>query len=500
MLLFYNDFAIERLGAKSDATYALMRDLLAAGTPIDGIGFQSHMSIHRYPAESDLRANFRRFGELGLRVNVSELDARTLLMPGSQDSRWQAQRIAFQQVVGACVVEPGLRGDHVLGIHRPALVDQRRRREPDDPLPFDRSYMPKPAYGGILDGLAGTLPRRGDNLVSNGDFAAGGDGWSASGGVLAVEVADGRAGSAACVSGRTDMRHGLLQVGLVDRLSAGGPLAFTAWARLRGAHQRATVIAELIVTEAAAEPRHGQRRVTRRPATAAGSSSPAPSASASRRRPRRSISSSAARPPASSCASPASSCARSRRAELDPPDFVQVNRVCRMLKTDGSGEVANVSTAARFETDAVRARGGGSLFFGLGAGSLLSYLLDPRLGRGRRAIARDRARRAAHEAKLEASKVEHDLINRAHGFAARLRSMTQPEQASDEVVSERVRAALGRVCSRASAIEVVVADGRATLGGPVLEREYVPVMRTAARVRGVRSVEDRLERHVSARG
>jgi CBS domain-containing protein len=142
----------------------------------------------------------------------------------------------------------------------------------------------------------------------------------------------------------------------------------------------------------------------------------------------------------------------------------------------------------------------GSMFVGLGAGSLLGYLLDPRLGRGRRAVARDRAYRTAHLAKLEAMKVEHDLINRAHGLAARLRTMTQPEQASDEVVSERVRAALGRVCSRASAIEVSVLDGRATLCGAILEREHVPVIRTAARVRGVRSVEDRMDRHVTPEG
>jgi len=253
VLLYYNDFAIERIGAKSDATYALMRDLLAAGTPIDGIGLQSHISIHRHPSDTDLRANIRRFAELGLRVNISELDARTLMMPGSQDSRWQAQRLAYQQVVGACVVEPGCEAVTLWGftdLHSWINTDA----EPDDPLPFDRSYMPKPAYTGILDGLGGALPKRGDNLVTNGDFAAGSDGWSASGGVLAVEVADARAGSAACVSGRTDVRHGLLQTGLSDRLSAGGAMAFTAWARLRGAAS-GNVIAELIVNDPAAEPR-----------------------------------------------------------------------------------------------------------------------------------------------------------------------------------------------------------------------------------------------------
>jgi len=253
VLLFYNDFGIERLGAKSDATYAMLRDLLANGTPIDGIGFQSHLSIHRYPADDDLRANFRRFAELGLRVNVSEVDARTLLMPATQDTRWQAQRIAFQQVVGACVLEPACEAITFWGFtDRYSWINADG--DPDDPLPFDRSYMPKPATDGILEGLAGLLPKRGDNLPRNGDFAAGADDWAASGGVLAVEAADGRAGSAACVSGRTDTRHGLTQAALLEPLSAGGPLFFAAWARLRGAPS-APVIAELIVTESAAEPR-----------------------------------------------------------------------------------------------------------------------------------------------------------------------------------------------------------------------------------------------------
>jgi endo-1,4-beta-xylanase len=253
VLLFYNDFGIERLGAKSDATYAMLRDLLASGTPIDGIGFQSHLSIHRYPADDDLRANFRRFAELGLRVNVSELDGRTLSMPGTQDTRWQAQRIAFQQVVAACVVEPACEAITFWGFtDRYSWINADG--DPDDPLPFDRSYLRKPATDGILDGLAGVFPKRGDNLTRNGDFAAGADGWGASGGGLMVEAADGRTGSAACVSGRGDVRHGLSQVGLLEPLSAGGPLVFTAWARLRGASS-APVAAELIVTESAGEPR-----------------------------------------------------------------------------------------------------------------------------------------------------------------------------------------------------------------------------------------------------
>lgn len=245
VLLFYNEVGIERLGPKADFTYAMLQDLIARGVPIDGIGLQSHVSIHRYPAESDLRANIRRFAELGLRVNISEADARTLLMPGDQASRWQAQRLAFQQIVGACVVEPGCEGVTLWGFtDRYTWINDDGSM--DEPLIFDVDYLPKPAYDGVLAGLAGTLPLPGDNVIENGDFAADAAGWSATAGELAVAAAVDRAGLAACVSGRTAETDALAQSGLLPRLQAGGPYAFSAQVRLRGATE-GTVNATLSV-------------------------------------------------------------------------------------------------------------------------------------------------------------------------------------------------------------------------------------------------------------
>jgi hypothetical protein len=37
-LLFYNDYNIEGLGAKSDAVYAMVKQLQAQGVPFDGVG------------------------------------------------------------------------------------------------------------------------------------------------------------------------------------------------------------------------------------------------------------------------------------------------------------------------------------------------------------------------------------------------------------------------------------------------------------------------------
>ena len=248
VLLFYNEIGAERLGAKSDFMYAMIQELLASGVPIDGIGLQSHVSTHRYPAESDLRANIRRFADLGLRVNISEVDARTKNVPGSQEARWLMERIAFQQVVGSCVVEPGCEAITFWGVtDNYSWINEEGE---EDPLLFDRSYMRKPAYEGALDGFLGLLPVRGANLVANSDFAGGATGWEATAGELTVAAAEGGTGNAACITGRSDVGDGLLQADLLEALQSGGPLAFSAMVRVDAA---SSVEAALLIVEGGEE-------------------------------------------------------------------------------------------------------------------------------------------------------------------------------------------------------------------------------------------------------
>ena len=137
-----------------------------------------------------------------------------------------------------------------------------------------------------------------------------------------------------------------------------------------------------------------------------------------------------------------------------------------------------------------------ALLGGIGVGSLLSYLFDPSRGRQRRARTRDKAVHALHEGPREAQRLQIMLTNRARGLACRLRAALLDEPASDEVIKERTRTALGRVCSHAHAIEVSVADGEVVLSGPIIERERARVLRDVSRVRGVRAVHDQLARHV----
>ena len=69
---------------------------------------------------------------------------------------------------------------------------------------------------------------------------------------------------------------------------------------------------------------------------------------------------------------------------------------------------------------------------------------------------------------------------------------------SDDLVAARVRAAVARAASHPHAIHVSADQGRVTLSGAVLLSEAAGVLRRAARVAGVRAVDDQLERHASS--
>lgn len=111
-LLFYNDYAIEDINAKSTAILTWAKGLLAQGVPIDGIGFQTHLDT-QYPLPTDMTANMQRFADIGLKVAETEVDVRTNVNPGTntpqsadlqtlQDANWK-QTIDSCLAIKACI-------------------------------------------------------------------------------------------------------------------------------------------------------------------------------------------------------------------------------------------------------------------------------------------------------------------------------------------------------------------------------------------------------------
>src|SRR5215208_7946745 len=108
---------------------------------------------------------------------------------------------------------------------------------------------------------------------------------------------------------------------------------------------------------------------------------------------------------------------------------------------------------------------------GAAIGAALLFVLDPSRGAKRRAMLRDRLMRAGHVAAEGAGATARDMNNRARGIASAVRGRLSDENASDDVVRERVRARLGRATSHARALDVDVCDGCVTLRGPILASE-----------------------------
>jgi len=131
-------------------------------------------------------------------------------------------------------------------------------------------------------------------------------------------------------------------------------------------------------------------------------------------------------------------------------------------------------------------------------GASVMYLMDPARGRRRRRLVADKVRHMAHIAGDTAAVTARDLANHARGLAAAAQRPFAGDDADDSVIHGRVRAELGRIVSHPGSVEVMVDQGCVVLSGPVLSDEVSSLLSGVAKVRGVRDVEDRLERHETA--
>jgi endo-1,4-beta-xylanase len=138
--LCYNDYNTDGQNAKSNAVYAMVQDFKARGVPIDCVGFQSHFNSAS-PVPSDYQANLQRFANLGVDVQITELDI---------EGSGTAQADNYGRVVRACLAVARCTGITVWGIR-----DTDSWRASGTPLLFDGNGNKKPAYTSTLNALNG---------------------------------------------------------------------------------------------------------------------------------------------------------------------------------------------------------------------------------------------------------------------------------------------------------------------------------------------------------
>lgn len=149
--LFYNDYNIEWSSPKSDAAHDLLAGLLESGVPVHGIGFQGHFTLDWFPSTHDMAMNFERFADLGLEIQLTEVDVR-LEVPIT-DEKLEAQADIYWQLMAVCMEQPACTTFITWGVSDRYSWIPDMRPGFDAGLLLDVDYEPKPAYWALIDAL-----------------------------------------------------------------------------------------------------------------------------------------------------------------------------------------------------------------------------------------------------------------------------------------------------------------------------------------------------------
>ena len=207
----------------------LVKRLLDRGVPVHGVGVQAHFfgllpGLFPLPTRAEFEGFLRALADLGVAVELTELDVSINYFQGDPDP-FARQAEFYGEVVAACMAVPNCTAVTTWGIDDSRTWLDRWELSaplaPHEPLLFDASLEPKPAYFAVRDALAareGPFYQRARQLVASFDDArAAGDLLGTRWALHWTRRALVRAGK---MLQRERFRAGCHQLELVDRLLA----------------------------------------------------------------------------------------------------------------------------------------------------------------------------------------------------------------------------------------------------------------------------------------
>jgi endo-1,4-beta-xylanase len=163
-LLFYNDYN-EISAVKREKMYKLVKGLKDAGVPIHGVGLQGHWAINE-PNREQLDSTIKRFADLGLKVQITELDISVYPKEhNARERRAEDDNTAFTTEREKAQLEKYKMCFEVFKKYRDAIsgvtfwnVSDRYswldnfpvQNRKDYPLLFDKNLKPKKAYWEVV--------------------------------------------------------------------------------------------------------------------------------------------------------------------------------------------------------------------------------------------------------------------------------------------------------------------------------------------------------------
>lgn len=151
--LFLNEQFDQYDSEKAESFLKYVEELVVKDIPIDGVGIQAH-AMFTVPRIEPFRKFLKAISDLGLKIEVTELDARLRLF-GSHDDPYQAQGDFYETFVAACLENPLCSGVTIWGVSDRHSwyngIGVSKLHRPNESNLFDREMVPKPAYRGLVN-------------------------------------------------------------------------------------------------------------------------------------------------------------------------------------------------------------------------------------------------------------------------------------------------------------------------------------------------------------
>ena len=147
--LYYNDYN-EYMDGKMNAIIEMAKDFKEKGI-IDGIGMQSHLDARQsldaaFPSVAMYNKALDKYAELGLDIQITELDVTTPENPTAADFKVQAEY--YKGIWDSIYAHK----DNISAVILWGVTDDQSWRASKSPLLFDGEYKAKEAFHAIIDG------------------------------------------------------------------------------------------------------------------------------------------------------------------------------------------------------------------------------------------------------------------------------------------------------------------------------------------------------------
>ena len=149
--LYLNEQLMNYHDERARGLLELVRKLQQNNVPIHGIGLQSHIPLE-LPDLNNMRNYLKEIEEMGLEVELTEVDVRLILFKDAEDP-YEAQAKFYAELLKVCLESPACKGITFWGFTdaHSWMDGSWMFPKPNEPYFYDKDMNPKPIIKALYD-------------------------------------------------------------------------------------------------------------------------------------------------------------------------------------------------------------------------------------------------------------------------------------------------------------------------------------------------------------